>query len=321
MNANDYRNNILKHKITNLLHSAALLGGMAFLLGLLGWIFAGLSGVSWAIILTLASLMITPHLSPRILLRWYGARPVPPHAAPQLYSVLRQLAKRGGLSGMPVLYRVPTRMLNAFAAGSRSHAAIAVTDGLLSTLSTRELTGVIAHELGHLKNSDLWIMNLSVTISRITSFLSLVGQCLLFLNLPLLLASGHHVPWTVILVLLLAPTAAALLQMALSRSREFDADLEAAALTGDPAGLASALSKMERHQQGWRARWLVPGRREPLPPVLRTHPQTRERIQRLLALSAGRRPCRQDGLSGEGWAPDVPAPPAGFQPHPEWHCN
>jgi len=283
-----YQINTLKHKIVNWLHSLMLLAGMALLLGLLGWIFAGPVGIRWATIITIVSLVISPHLSPRIILRWYAAKPISYQEAPALYSVLRELSQRAKLQNTPTLYYVPTKILNAFTTGSRSNAAIAITDGLLNTLSMRELASVIAHEVGHLKNNDLWIMNLSDTISRVTSFFSMSAQLLVFMNLPLLLTSGHHISWTGILVLIFAPTITVLLQMALSRTREFDADLDAAMLTGDPEGLASALAKMERYQGGWMARIFFPGHREPQPSILRTHPQTQERIKRLLDLSPGR---------------------------------
>ena len=110
------------------------------------------------------------------------------------------------------------------------------------------------------------------------------GQFMLLLNLPLLLTSGYHVSWIAILVLIFAPTIVVLLQLALSRTREFDADLDSALLTGDPQGLASALVKMERYQRGWISRIFFPGYRERQPSVLRTHPQTKERVERLLEL-------------------------------------
>jgi len=127
-------------------------------------------------------------------------------------------------------------------------------------------------------------MNVAATFSQMTSILSAVGQFLLILNLPLILLSGHHFPWVGILVLMVAPTLAMMLHLALSRTREFDADLGAAALTGDPQGLASALLKIERYQKGWmgRLRWL--GRSGPYDSILNTHPATRDRVNRLIAL-------------------------------------
>ena len=318
MNSELYQINAFKHKVVNLLHSVVLLGGMAFLLGLLGWIFAGPVGIRWATIITIVSLVISPHLSPRIILRWYAAKPISYQEAPALYSVLRELSQRAKLQNTPTLYYVPTKILNAFTTGSRSNAAIAITDGLLNTLSMRELASVIAHEVGHLKNNDLWIMNLSDTISRVTSFFSMSAQLLVFMNLPLLLTSGHHISWTGILVLIFAPTITVFLQLALSRTREFDADLDAAMLTGDPEGLASALAKMERYQGGWLARIFFPGHREPQPSILRTHPQTQERIKRLLDLSPGKYLHRRLLYPYEEGASAFSAPSFRIRKQPRW---
>jgi heat shock protein HtpX len=128
-------------------------------------------------------------------------------------------------------------------------------------------------------------MTLADLVSRITHALSLVGQLLVLINLPLFLLNEATLSWLAILLLIFAPTLSALLQLALSRTREFDADLSAVDLTGDPQGLASALIKLEQ-QGGFLERLLMPGRHDPEPSLLRTHPRTEERIQRLLSLSS-----------------------------------
>jgi heat shock protein HtpX len=310
--------NAFKHKVVNWLHSVALLGGMTLLLSLLGWIFAGPAGIRWATIITIVSLVISPHLSPRIILRWYAAKPISYQEAPALYSVLRELSQRAKLESAPILYYVPSKILNAFTTGSHSNAAIAITDGLLNTLNMRELAAVIAHEIGHLKNNDLWIMNLSDTISRIISFFSMSGQLLVFMNLPLLLISERHISWTGIFVLIFAPTITVFLQLALSRTREFDADLDAAMLTGDPEALASALAKMERYKGRWMARIFFPGHREPQPSILRTHPQTQERIKRLLELSPGRYSHQHLSHPHEDGALSFSEPSVRIRRQPRW---
>ena len=277
--------NLTLHKLGNFLHSILLLAGMIIVLSLLGWLFAGPSGMKWVLITGAISLILSPSLSPQIILKWYGARPISQAQSPALYSALRELSRRANLANVPKLYHVPTSMLNAFTTGNRNNAAIAMTDGLLRALDTRELVAVLAHETSHLKNNDLWIMNLSDILSRLTSFLSTAGQLLLIFNLPLWLVSGYQISWIAILVLIFAPLLTVFLQLALSRTRAFDADLGAAALTGDPQGLASALFKMERYQGGLLARIFLPGHREPHPSILRTHPQTEAHIKRLLSLS------------------------------------
>jgi heat shock protein HtpX len=168
--------------------------------------------------------------------------------------------------------------------GRRNEAGIAVTDGLLRGLGPRELTGVLAHELSHIANEDMWIMGLADAVSRLTSGLSLAGQILLLVNLPLLLLGQVTLPWLAVALLIAAPAVSALLQLALSRRREYDADLQAVRLTGDPRGLAAALSRLERYRSGWLGRVLLPGRGDPDPSLLRTHPATDERVRRLLEL-------------------------------------
>jgi heat shock protein HtpX len=186
---------------------------------------------------------------------------------------------------VPRLYYVPSAMLNAFAVGSPRDAAIALTDGILRHLDLRELTGVLAHEISHVRNRDLWLMNLADLTGRLTRMMSLLGFGLLIIGLPMWLGGAGHLPWLLLPLLMFAPQLTVLLQLALSRSREFDADLDAAGLTGDPAGLASALVKLERHQRGLWERILLPGHRLPEPSLLRSHPPTEERIARLAALS------------------------------------
>jgi heat shock protein HtpX len=176
-------------------------------------------------------------------------------------------------------------MLNAFAVGRPHDSALAVTDGLLRVLSLREMAGVLAHEVSHIRNNDLVVMSLADVIAQLTRIMAMGGTLLLLITLPAWLAEYGGLPWALILVLMLAPTFGSLLQLALSRAREYDADLDAAGLTGDPAGLAAALAKMERLQGGFMERIMLPGPRIPDPSLLRTHPPIEKRINRLLSLS------------------------------------
>lgn len=272
------------HKLRNLAQSALLILGMLGVLGLCAFMVWGWAGLVWAIGLTGISLLLAPSVAPEWVMRAYGARPLHPDEFPDGYALLRRLAARAGLERLPRLYWLPTELLNAFAVGRPERAAIGLSDGLLRALDPRELAGVLAHELSHVRNDDLWIMGLADVVSRLTSLLSWIGQFLLILNLPFVVAGEVVVPWLVVLLLVFAPTLVGLLQLALSRSREFDADLDAAALTGDPRGLASALAKLERYQGRYWEEILLPGRRMPVPSLLRTHPPTEERIRRLLDL-------------------------------------
>ncbi len=282
-----------RHKLNNALQSLLIVAGMAGLLALLGWLIAGTEGVIWAVVAAAVAVVLGPRVSPGLVLRLYRARPIAPWQAPQLYAVTEALARRAGIADPPRLFYVPTRLLNAFAVGTREEAAIAVTDGLLRALNTRELAGVLAHEISHIRHNDMWVMGLADVFSRLTLLMSQGGLLLMLLLLPAALVGGVEVSLAAVFLLLAAPTVSTLLQLGLSRTREHDADLGAVELTGDPRGLASALDKLERYQGGWFERIFMPGRRLPEPAWLRTHPPTEERIRRLLSLEPRRLPNRR----------------------------
>jgi len=274
-----------RHKRRNLLQSVLLVGGIVGLLALCGWLLFGPDGVLGLGLGAALAMALAPRVSPQMVLRLYHAQPLTPERLPAVHAVLERLTERAGLERTPTLYYVPSAMLNAFAVGGPKDAVIAVTDGILRHLDLRELTGVLAHEISHIRNRDLWLMNLADLSGRLTRMMSLLGVGLLIIGLPMWLGGAAGFPWLLVPLLMFAPQLTMLLQLALSRSREFDADLDAAGLTGDPAGLASALVKLERYQRGLWERILLPGRRLPEPSLLRSHPPTEERVARLAALS------------------------------------
>jgi heat shock protein HtpX len=211
------------------------------------------------------------------------------------------LAERAGLPAVPALYYLPSPVINAFTVGSAGSSAIALTDGLLRHLSPREIAGVLAHEVAHIAHGDLRVMGLADFVSRLTSLFSLTGQFLLLVNLPWLLTAEVNINWPALLLLVFSPQLALLAQLRLSRVREFDADLKAAALTGDPKGLAQALAHIEQASRSWRS-LLLPGWGNPEPSWLRTHPTTPERIRRLLELVPAT-PAPTPWLPGSGTVP------------------
>lgn len=273
-----------RHKWRNRLHSALLIGGMAGLVLAPAWILWGLEVALWAMLGGLLGFLISPSIAPEWVMRAYRAQAVDRFNFPDGVALVTTLAERAGLPHVPRLYVVPSSTLNAFAVGSRRRSGIAITAGLLRTLEWRELAGVLAHEISHVRNNDLWLMGLADTMSRLSSLMASLGLLLAFVSLPLLLLGYAPVPFTALLVLILAPAIGSLLQLALSRAREFEADLEAATLTGDPVGLARALEKLDRFQGRYWEEILLPGRRMPEPSLLRTHPPTKERVERLLSL-------------------------------------
>jgi len=275
-----------RHKLRNLVQSVLLLCGMLAVLVICMGLLFGEDGAIWGLVGWGIALLFSPRVSPRLVLGLYRGERLGPDDFPDGFAMLRRLAERAGLERLPALYYVPSAAVNAFTLGSRSDAAIAITDGMLRTLTLRELTGVLAHELSHIRNNDLWIMNLADSISRLTGMMAFAGTLLIFVSLPMMLAGVVSFPLILVVLLMFAPTIGSLLQLALSRAREYDADLDAAGLTGDPVGLAAALEKLERLQVGGWERILFPGRRMPDPSLLRSHPPTDERIRRLLAVQA-----------------------------------
>ncbi len=283
----------LRHSLSNRLHSLLLFAVMAGFLALLGWMLWGSDGIFLLLLLGAALLLINPVVTPQLIMRMYRATRLTPSQAPALHSALIELARRAELPRVPTLYYIPSSMLSAFTVGRQHEASIAVTDGLLQALNTRETIAVLAHEVSHIRNNDTWVMGVADMFSRLTSMLSLFGQFLLILNLPLILLSGIGIDWLAILILIFAPNLSALAQLGLSRTREYDADLNAARLTADPEGLAQALAKIEQHSGRFMERIFLPGRRIPEPSLLRTHPPTEERIRRLMEL---RQPLQEGSI-------------------------
>ena len=274
------------HRLRNAVQSIALLAAMAALGGFLGWTLFGQAGL-WAAALGPLFALAANGGSSEMILRLTRAQPLTPERAPALYRLVGLLAERAGLARMPRIYRVPAPALNAFAAGSRGHPAHALTRGLRASREPRALAGVRAHELSHVRARDVWVMTLAAVVGRMTSLMSFFGQLLLFVLLPISLFTGHGVPLLAVGLLIFAPTISGLLQLALSRTREYDADVAAVQITGDPRGLASALAKLERQRGGWMQRLFMAR----APSWLMTHPSTDERIRRLMALERAHAPA------------------------------
>ena len=302
-----------RHEWRNRLQTLLLVLALLGICTLAGSLLFGEPGMWIALVASLVALLIEPAATARLTLTLYRARPIAVEEAPELWRVARVLAGRSDLSAIPVLHYVASPVVNAFAVGNRRHSAIALTDGLLRTLTMREIAGVLAHETAHIAHDDLRVMGLADYVSRLTSMFALVGQLLLVLALPSLMLGAAAINWPGLALLVLSPHLALLAQLGLSRVREFDADLKATQLTGDPLGLASALARIEQATRSWRA-WLMPGWGNPEPSWLRTHPVTEERIRRLLSL-APQTPETGPGQS----APVFVSGPAPARRNPRWH--
>jgi len=301
----------LRHSLANRLHSLLLLAIMGGFLALLGELLWGSDGIILLLLLGAILLLLNPVITPQLIMRMYRATRLTPDRSPALHAALVELTRRADLPTIPVLYYIPSSMLSAFTVGRQNEAAIAITDGLLQTLDSREMIGVLAHEVSHIHNNDTWVMGVADMFSRLTSLLSLFGQFLFILNLPLILLAHININWSAILILIFAPNLSALAQLGLSRTREYSADLNAARLTGDPEGLARALVKIERYSGSFMERLFLPGRRIPEPSLLRTHPPTEERVRRLMELKPSAHPLHPQmaSLSGSVFGNRIEHPP------------
>jgi len=226
-----------------------LMGLLTVLLVLIGNLVGGRSGALLFFIIALGMNFFGYFFSDRIAISMTGAKPLAEHEAPELYDVIRNLSLRAGLP-MPRVYRTPSPQPNAFATGRNpANSAVAVTDGLMQILNRTEIEGVLAHELAHIKNRDVLVGTIAATLAgAITMIANMLQWGLIFGmgrndeegDTGILGLAGT------LLMIIVAPLAATLIQLAISRAREFQADASGARIAGQPDGLANALVKLER---------------------------------------------------------------------------
>jgi heat shock protein HtpX len=225
----------------NYFRTALLLAGLTALFMGVGFLIGGKNGAMIALLVAAAMNLFTYWNSDRMVLSTYGAHEVDRNSAPELYNLVAELASRASLP-MPRVYLIDEAQPNAFATGRNpENAAVAVTAGLMQQLSREELAGVIAHELAHIKNHDTLTMTITATIA---GAISMIAQFGMFFGGHRNSNSGPGVIGS-ILMMILAPLAAMLVQMAISRTREYAADNLGARICGNPMWLASALSRIE----------------------------------------------------------------------------
>ena len=280
----------------NLMKTAILMAAITALFMAIGSLLGGQQGMIVALIVALGMNFFSYWFSDKLVLRMYNAKEVDATSAPQFYGMVRELAQRAQLP-MPRVYLIDESAPNAFATGRNpDNAAVAATTGILRVLSERELRGVMAHELAHVKHRDILISTISATMAGAISMLA--NFAMFFGGRD---SEGRPAnPIVGLLVMLLAPLAASLIQMAISRAREFEADRGGAEISGDPQALASALQKIHRYAQGMP---MEAAERHPetaqmmimnplsgggLRGLFSTHPSTEERVERLLAMASGR---------------------------------
>ncbi|WP_321919555.1 zinc metalloprotease HtpX [Paraburkholderia tropica] len=281
----------------NWVKTAMLMAAITALFIAIGGLIGGRSGMMFALVIALGMNFFSYWFSDKMVLRMYNAQEVDETTAPQFYRMVRDLATRANLP-MPRVYLINEDAPNAFATGRNpEHAAVAATTGILRVLSEREMRGVMAHELAHVKHRDILISTISATMAGAIS--ALANFAMIFGGRD---ENGRPTnPIAGIAVALLAPIAGALIQIAISRAREFEADRGGAEISGDPQALASALDKIHRYAQGIpfaaaeqhpaTAQMMImnPLSGGGIQNLFSTHPSTEERIRRLMEMASGQR--------------------------------
>ncbi|MET0153082.1 MAG: zinc metalloprotease HtpX [Candidatus Binatia bacterium] len=283
--------------MSSTLKTTFLLGSLTGLMLLFGQLLGGSQGVTWALVMAAVMNLGSYWFSDKIVLASYGAKPIEESEAPELYAIVRRLSQKANVP-MPRVYLIPTDSPNAFATGRNpQHAVVAVTSGILRLLSWEELEGVLAHELGHVFNRDILVSSIAATLAGAVMWLASMARWGAMFGV-----GGRDDRddrgngFALIIMALLAPFAAMLIQLAVSRSREYGADESGARLCGNPRALASALEKLAI-QSG-----RVPLAASPqtahlfivnplsgrfLESLFSTHPPIEERIERLRRMQLG----------------------------------
>jgi heat shock protein HtpX len=282
----------------NVLKTGFLLAVLTCLVVLVGQAIGGQQGMLIALVMALVMNFVSYWFSDKMVLAMYRAQPVDEAAAPELYSIVRGLATRAQVP-MPKVYIIPTDTPNAFATGRNpEHAAVAVTEGIMRILNREELEGVIAHELSHVKNRDTLIMTIAATMAGAITYLAHMAQfAAIFGGSRRDSDERGGGVFGALALAILAPIAAMLVQLAISRAREFHADATGARIAGKPFGLASALEKLDQASKALpmdatpaTAHLFIvnPLSGSMLRSLFSTHPSTEERVARLRAMALTR---------------------------------
>ncbi|HIQ50119.1 MAG TPA: protease HtpX [Nanoarchaeota archaeon] len=269
--------------LANMLRLTLMLALLVGIFLAIGYFIGGVTGMTIALVIAFLMNFLAYWFSDKIVLAMYGAKPLENE---KIEKMVRKLAEKAKI-GMPKLYIVETPQPNAFATGrDKKHCAIAVTTGLLETLNDKEIEGVLAHEVAHIKNRDMLISTIAATIAGAISYIAEI-----FWWSSIFGEEEEKPIWAVIPVIILAPIAALLIQLAISRGREFLADETGAKLTGKPEALASALRKISQIAEenpldhgsvATSHMWIVnPFKGDFFVKLFSTHPPVEERIKRL----------------------------------------
>jgi heat shock protein HtpX len=275
----------------NTFKTAFLLTALTLLLMFVGRIFGGQNGMLIALVFAAVLNFVSYFFSDKIALAMYRAKPVTREELPRAYQIVERLTQKIGIP-MPKIYVIPSDSPNAFATGRNpNHASVAVTQGILNLLNDEELEGVLAHELGHVRNRDILISSIAATIAGAITYLAEIARWgMIFGGYDRDRDNRGGGGFAALLMLILAPIAAMLIQLAVSRSREYQADETGAHFTGNPYALASALAKLDAYSKRLPLQAtpstahlfiIQPFLGMSLGSLFSTHPPTAKRIERL----------------------------------------
>ena len=275
----------------NTFKTAFLLTALTLLLMFVGRIFGGQNGMLIALVFAAVLNFVSYFFSDKIALAMYRAKPVTREELPRAYQIVERLTQKVGIP-MPKIYVIPSDSPNAFATGRNpNHASVAVTQGILGLLNDEELEGVLAHELGHVRNRDILISSIAATVAGAITYLAEIARWgMIFGGYERDQDNRGGGGFAALLMLILAPVAAALIQLAVSRSREYQADETGAHFTGNPYALASALAKLDAYSKRLPLQAtpstahlfiIQPFLGMSLGSLFSTHPPTAKRIERL----------------------------------------
>jgi len=274
----------------NQLKTILLLGVLTSILLLIGSFLGGMQGLTIAFLFAIVMNVGSYWFSDKMVLKMYRAQPLPKARAPKIHAMVEDIAKKAGIP-KPKVYVIPTPNLNAFCTGRNpKNTSIAFTDGILKALTSRELKGVAAHELGHAKNRDILVSTIAATIASVIAYVAFMARWAAIFGGGRSSEGGSNI-FELIALAIIAPLTATLIQLAISRSREYLADETGSRLTKDPHALADALVKLEAQNKAQPMRFgnpqsahlfiTNPFKARGFASLFQTHPPMKERVARL----------------------------------------
>lgn len=272
----------LLQKANNYTQFGIMISGLILLFVIMGYTVAGTMGIIASIAIGLITLLFSSNFSIKRVLRKRNIWQLNEFSGSHLFEMVQNLVNKTNLKTIPKVFLENTPEINAFTIEDSKDAAIVISRGLVETMNQREVKGVLAHEIAHLKNNDIKLMMFIESIRRVTTSLTTLGYLLLLVNLPLVIMGAAMIPWHVVIALIIVPGFSYLLQLSLSRNREFKADMDAIDIAGSAQGLASALRKIEMQQN--YVKNIIKSPFHHVPEILRTHPNIHQRIKRLKSI-------------------------------------